>query len=179
MASRSTDRSVYAGLKDRRTRLELSLRRLGGVSVNRVSPETDATSTGVQIGRLSGVVRVRHTPYELRLWEEFRYWDEPPALYAFQYSLGYPGADPSFRYECHPDVEDPDAAPVGGTISTFWINQYTHLPHFHPKGLDFPIDHLHYMFHRSERQQIIFSLIGWLEVDLVTRFYESGRVPSV
>ena len=104
-------------------------------------------------------------------------------LHAFTYSLeaSDPDLGPLFRYECHPDVEDvhSDEDDDGQEIDSDTRNPYSIIPHFHPnKALSHPISKLHYPFQRAERSAVVFSIISWIERDLVKRFYESGRVTA-
>jgi hypothetical protein len=136
-----------------------------------------------------GRVHVRNTDYYLDIWEDFRDFDIDPNLYGFKYALMShpdPSSEPAFRYECHPDVadhpEEDDEAPEVAAVQQALAerdrkNPYETAPHFHPHTeLIHPLSRLHFMFHRHERPNVIFSLIAWINRDLVKRFYDSGRV---
>ena len=184
MAERTRTSALYVALKERQSKLQTDLRRLANVKYVGIRLESSSMLDGVPQTIVRGEVRIRKTDFHLRIWEDFRDLDDHPVLYGFRYSLGSadPGEEPYFRYECHPEVEDPDpgANPEGEENHVKWRNEYTFNPHFHPhEPMRFPIDRLHFLFHRSERRQVVFALIAWLEVDLVKRFYDSGRIAAV
>jgi hypothetical protein len=175
---------MFAALKGRRSKMEVDLRRLGNLGYFRLRFEPQTSLNDLPQVILRGDVKIRKTDYFLRVWEDFREFDGQMVLYGFRYSVGDedPSKEPFFRYECHPDVDDPIPEDTSNVIdeNINWRNNFTFNPHFHPgNNMTFPINRLHFLFHRSERGQIVFSLIGWLEVDLVKRFYDAGRVASV
>ncbi|MFL6335349.1 MAG: hypothetical protein ACJ754_18710 [Pyrinomonadaceae bacterium] len=176
--------TLYDSLKERRERLRQNLNRLANAQFTLVRFEDDPTEDDLPRAILKGSVRVRKTNYLFHVWEDFRDSDGRPFLYGFTYSLQSqdPASEPVFRYECHPDVEDQDPShneEEESEINVDWDkrNPYGLYPHFHPhKSLSHPISRLHYPFQRSEREGIVFSLIAWIDRDLVKRFYDSGRV---
>ena len=87
-----------------------------------------------------------------------------------------PELEAMFRYECHPDVQDNYKDDESNEAAPLVENHYSSQPHFHPHSLVYPIGRLHYPFHRSERLGIVFALIAWIEVDLIKRFVDSGRM---
>jgi len=163
-------------LKNRQDTLRRSLQRLSNqqfVLVKKRSTTTKAFAPRVEI---ESVASIRKTNFIFKVREEFRDIDTNPHLYSFSYCLFSKTADqdPLFRYECHPDLEDPDPTATPGARPA---KQYELYPHFHPfKSLAYPISHLHYPFLRSERMAVVFSLIAWIEIDLVKRYYDSGRI---
>ena len=163
-------------LRKRQDSLRRSLQRLSNqqfVLVKKRSTTAKAFAPRVEI---ESVASVRKTNFIFQMREEFTDIDTNPHLYRFSYCLysKSPGDDPLFRYECHPDLEDADpTASPGARVA----KQYELHPHFHPfKSPVYPISHLHYPFLRSERMTVVFSLIAWIEIDLVKRYYDSGRV---
>jgi hypothetical protein len=147
-----------------------------------VNLESDTTGDDSARAIIRSEVRVQKTHCYFNIWEDFRDLDGSPLLYAFTYSLRAqdPGLNPFFRYECHPDVGDPVSDDDEAEGATVIRNTYGLRPHFHPSaGIPHPISRLHYPFQRSERGSIVFSLIAWLDVDLVKRFYNAGRVVSI
>ena len=129
----------------------------------------------------SHIIRVKKTNYYFHIWEEFRDYDSTPELYGFKYCLlpqPLKDSEPLFRYECHPDVDDiytVDGEEVASLPENY--SNYGVTPHFHPYAqLEYPLSRLHYPFHRSERAIVVFSLIQWIEQDMVKRFFETGRV---
>jgi len=104
--------------------------------------------------------------------EDFRDLITSPYLFAFKYSLeslGSPLPATLFRYECHPESDDPRG--VSEIEDEVFQNPYSIVPHFHPDVIDHEhLRKLHYPFQRSERQSILFALISWLEIDMCHRF---------
>lgn len=178
--------TIYEPLKERREQLRRKLIRLTNEQFVRVDIESDTTEDDLPRAIIRGSIRVRRTQYRFNLFEDFRDSAGNPFLYGFTYSLQPLDAtlEAMFRYECHPDVDDPPS--MGEERESEGDedkgaedkrNPYGIHPHFHPHNItDHPISRLHYPFHRSERSRIVFHLISWIETDLVKRFYDSGRV---
>ena len=163
-------------LKNRQDYLRRSLQRLSNqqfVLVKKRSTPGKAFAPRVEI---ESEASIRKTNFMFRVREEFRDIDTNPHLYSFSYCLYSKNSkeDPLFRYECHPDLEDADpTASPGARVA----KRYELHPHFHPfESPVYPISYLHYPFMRSERMAVVFSLIAWLEIDLVKRYYDSGRI---
>lgn len=161
-------------LPERRARLQKALSRLCRdevvvVKMNPVGPG----STTIEI---KSTARIRKQDLYFDLREEFVDVDVSPTLYAFQYCLrasSDPESPALFRYECHPDSADaafPDGADdeaAGEARSSYGLS-----PHFHPHhSLEYPISRLHYPFRRLHRGAIVFSLIAWIEIDIIRRYY--------
>jgi len=175
--------SLYTLLKDRRSKLQQNLKRLANADYAIVKYEATSTQDDLPRAVMSALVRVRQTNFRFRMWEDFREFSGAPTLYGFAYSLEPqdPGLGPLFRFECHPDVEDvppeDDSTTEPEDLGQRKLNPYSVTPHFHPdNSRDHPISRLHYPFQRSERASVVFALIAWIEMDLVKRFYDTGRV---
>jgi hypothetical protein len=172
--------NLYKELKARQERLRYKLRGIAGKPqglIVPIIPETTAEDLPRAIIKVT--VRVRDTEYYLNILEDFRDADGTPFLYGFKYSLRPqdPHLEPMFRFECHPEVQDNyadgESEEAANVVSQ---NPYSSTPHFHPHSLVYPINRLHYPFQRAERMNIVFALIAWIEVDLIKRFIDSGRV---
>lgn len=173
--------TMYVALNERRERLRHRLTDLTSENFTLVQLESSVTEEDLPRAIIRSSIRVRRTDYRFSVLEDFRDSAGIPFLYAFKYSLQSPDPtlEPIFRYECHPDVEDPspDDEENETEDAEDRRNPYSEHPHFHPhSALDFPLSRLHYPFHRSQRPDIIFHLISWVDRDLVKRFYDSGRV---
>ncbi len=173
--------TIYEPLKERQDKLRQNLTRLSNAKFTLVTLDLTSTEEGLPRAILRSSARVRQSNYLFSVWEDFRGFTNMPYLYGFTYSLQHleQTLEPVFRYECHPEVDDPPTAINTDNEEEGWDkrNPYSINPHFHPHhALDHPISHLHYPFQRSERGRIVFHLIAWIETDLVKRFYDSGRV---
>lgn len=186
MPSRTRVPNLYELLNKRRVRLRYNLRRLASTPQALIVPVIpSATPEDLPRAIIKETLRIRGTNYYLSIWEDFRDFDGHMQLYGFTYSLRPkdPTSEPLFRFECHPDVRDASEEKDNDeeTDDTEGKgNPYDLIPHFHTHGiLEYPISRLHYPFQRSERAGIIFAIIAWIEVDLIKRFYDSGRVKKV
>src|SRR5207253_6917483 len=105
------------------------------------------------------------TSFYLHIWEDFRDFESAhrnPHLFGFKYCLR-PGPDPEseplFRYECHPEFPE-DLTREEQENGQTEDSHYGIIPHFHPYSqLQHPIPRLHFLFHRCERNSIIFAFI--------------------
>lgn len=153
-------------LKERQTKLQRALATLsGGVEILATENRGTRHNPGLC---LKGNVRIPKGKLRLSVWEEFRQLDSTPILHAFSYHVAEEAdigiANPIIRFECHPDLDENEEANSQ--------NPYAISPHFHPDlASRSPFDKLHYPFHRSERNGIIFGLVEWMKVDLLKRFY--------
>jgi hypothetical protein len=171
---------LHKQLKERKDKLQKLLRELsaGGVEIVEVNEKNvEGKEWAVEFNRNT---RIREAKLRLHLWEQFRDLDTDPSLYAFSYWVtsdeDTQRERPLFRYECHPDVGDEWRE--GGERSS-GQNPYAINPHFHPDKTDLDnVRKLHFPFHREERKTIIFSLVSWIQVDLVNRFYKKVSTPG-
>lgn len=177
-------------LRSRQDKLRSQLSALSSESyVNPVLKDDISSSRHPRIV-IACTVRVRKTDYVFEIWEDFRIDDMRSALYGFKYCLrgsNDPDVEPLFRYECHPDTQDSlssteiAVSKLKQSSPEYSDSPYGLVPHYHPHPMDHPITRLHYPFQFDKvrsMEDIIFELIQWLDVDLVKRFYDSGRVPS-
>lgn len=158
-------------LRERRERLQRAFNKLSGTAEVVRSGEA-FLSDGEPVIRFSHSVRVAKASVRLVMWEEFRRIESDPLLFGFSYRVtgedDLTGEHPLFRFECHPNVSDPNTPPDE------FKSPYAREPHFHPDNtLNDPIAKLHFPFHRHERKAIVFALVNWISVDLVRRFFPS------
>jgi hypothetical protein len=145
--SRSRKRvALSSELKERKSRIQSRLRLLSGQTEIAVL-KVERTTSGDPRALLTANVRIRLTDFVFSVWEDYRDIDSRPSLYAFKYSLVDPNSAELFRYECHPDVGDPQ---IAGEENTELVNNITYerSPHFHPVGTmhHHSINKLHYPF---------------------------------
>lgn len=186
-------------LQIRKTELQRALQKLsGGTEI--INADVKQTSAGEVVITFVHSVRIKRAGLRMRLCEEFRDTETAsgslperqrlrlpkrfrnigtdPDLYAFAYHIGQEAdvqcENPLFRYECHPDVGDKPLAGEEDQVSVFQ-SPYQHYPHFHPDDISLAVVRkLHFPFHREERKRVAFSLIEWLQVDLLKRFYANS-----
>jgi hypothetical protein len=168
-------------LQKRKDELEKGLRDISGSRYVPVKVDKTPTRFGDSRVVFAQAVRIKSGGFHLHIWEDFRDVESSPSLYAFRYFLSpqddISGESPLFRYECHPDVDDQTPADTSGNEQENFRSHYGLQPHFHPDNtISHPIRHLHYPFHRSERVGVVFALFEWIKVDLIRRYYDSGRV---
>lgn len=166
-------------LRSRQSRLQKDFTRLSGGYVF-VKGEVDLTHSGNPFAILTASVRIREASIRLKYWEHFVDIDTEPTLYGFSYHVcpdeDVAGANPYFRYECHPDVGTEDKDEGEDSEREIYHSPYSTVPHFHPDNAkEHPIAKLHFPFHRSERRGIIFALVAWIHQDLLKRFYPCER----
>jgi len=155
-------------LRDRRERLQRAFNKLSGtVEIVQIN---EASVSGELVIQFSHSVRLPKAGVRFIMREEFRRIETEPQLFRFSYSVAEEGdingSQPFFRFECHPETQDP------GTEQEQFKSPYQREPHFHPdKTSNQPIAKLHFPFHRKERKAVVFALVNWLRVDLVRRFY--------
>ena len=161
-------------ITDRVEDLRGHLRRLSGTQFVKISRRNALARDGSMMTTIQTLIRVRGTGFYFSILEEFRQGGRGPTLHQFWYRLQ---ADPSddapslFRYELHPEFDDPSESMIGRERPT--VDEFARHPHFHPDQVaDWDIRQLHYPFRRGERNRVVFALIYWLEADLVARFYE-------
>jgi hypothetical protein len=158
-------------LRERRDRLGRAFNSLSGTA-EIVKSDEIFLHDGEPVIQFSHSVRVARAGVRLVMWEEFRRIESDPQLFGFSYRVAkeddIAGDKPLFRFECHPNVSEPNT-PEGEFKS-----HYEREPHFHPdETADDPIAKLHFPFHRTERKAVVFAIVNWISVDLVRRFYPS------
>lgn len=156
-------------LRERRKQLQRAFNKLSGTAEVVRSSEAFLRD-GEPIIQFSHSVRVAKAGVRFVMREEFRRIETDPQLFSFSYRVApekdINGADPLFRFECHPASQD------AGTEEEVFKSPYQREPHFHPDNTDSqPVAKLHFPFHRKERKAIVFALVNWMRVDLVRRFY--------
>ena len=162
---------------ERRRKLSRDLKRVSHEQFVIVTQKIESNSFHLPSIRIDCRVRIKQTNLNFQVIENFLDIDTEPYLHSFSYSLEKVGAEaplPVFRYECHPDSEDTIFTDDLETNKSLFdnINPYAIVPHFHPvKTTEYPFDRLHFPFHRSERVNVVFALVSWLEVDLINRFW--------
>ena len=185
---RKQDTRFKKFIQERRTMLGNRLAELSGTHmIVPLKQEQGILEDGEQFVIISHSVSIRKCGFRLHFREDFRNRDGNPYLYGFSYRLSAPldaaGEKPIFRYECHPDVgdhenEDNEIAQVEDVKN--FTSPYGLIPHFHADIMTIhPIMHLHFPFRRINRIDILVAIIEWLKVDLVHRYYDSGRVQSI
>jgi hypothetical protein len=162
-------------LQERKKELQRVFQTLSGTTeIVRLRQRT--LETGEAVVTFQHSVRILRAGLRFTFWEEFRDVDTDPHLYAFSYHVSeehdFQNEQPLFRYECHPDIEDPVLPTNHISENTDFSSPYAREPHFHPDNtVGERIRKLHYPFHRSERKTVVFALVNWLQVDLVRRFH--------